>query len=60
MHRELLSTFQYLERDYREVREGHFVRNCGDRTRENGHKLKEGKLNLDIRKKLFIVRMIRY
>jgi len=33
---------------------------CGDRTRENDFKLKEGGLRLDIRKKSFTVRGVRH
>lgn len=60
MHGELIATLQYLKRDYREAGEGLFVRNCSDRTGGNGYKMKEGKFNLDIRKKFFTVRMIRH
>lgn len=44
----------------REVGEGHFIRNCSDRSRGNGCKLKEGKFRLDTRKKFFAVGMVRY
>lgn len=43
---------------YNEAREGLFIRDCSDRTRGNGYKLKEGKFNLDIWKKDFPVRVL--
>ncbi|KAJ7399805.1 hypothetical protein BTVI_110371 [Pitangus sulphuratus] len=37
---DLIADFQYLKAAYRELREGLFARNCTDRTRNNGYKLK--------------------
>lgn len=57
---DLTATFQYLRGAYREVREGLLMWNCSDRTRSNRYKLKEGEFKLDIRKKFFIVRVVRH
>jgi len=40
--------------------EGLFIRACGDRTRAHGFKLEEGRFSLDIRKKVFPVRVVRH
>jgi len=56
----LIAACQYLKGSYR--KEGHrlFSRVCGDRTRGNDFKLKEGRFRLDIRKKSFTVRTVRH
>lgn len=41
-------------------REGLFIRNCSNRTTSNGFKQKYGRLRLDIQKKFFIMRLVRY
>ena len=50
---DLTEAFQYLKGTYRKAGEGLCVRECRDRTRDDGFKLKEGRCRLDIRKKLF-------
>ena len=52
--------FQYLKGSYRKEGDRLFSRVCGDRTRGNGFKLKEGRLRLDIRKKSFTVSVVRH
>ncbi|GAB0206501.1 hypothetical protein GRJ2_003115700 [Grus japonensis] len=45
---DLIAAFQYLKGAYRKAGEGLFIRECSDRTRGNGFKLKEGRFRLDI------------
>ncbi|PKU32234.1 reverse hypothetical protein [Limosa lapponica baueri] len=54
---DLIAAFQYLKGAYRQDGEGLFMRECSDRTRGNGFKLKEGRFRLDIRKKFFTLRI---
>lgn len=45
---------------YKKAAEGHFTSVCSDRTRGNCFKVSEGSFGLDIRKKLFTVRVVRH
>ncbi|GAB0208263.1 mitochondrial enolase superfamily member 1 [Grus japonensis] len=57
---DLIAALQYLKGAYRQAGEGLFMRECSERTRGNGFKLKEGRFRLDVRKKFFTVRVVRY
>ena len=57
---DLRVAFQYLNRTYKKVREGLFIRECSDTTKGNNFKLKEGRFRLDNRKKFFTVRVVRH
>ncbi|KFR12122.1 hypothetical protein N306_10402, partial [Opisthocomus hoazin] len=54
---DLIAALQYLKGGYKKAAEGLFTRACSDRTRGNGFKLKEGRL--DIKKKFFTLRAVR-
>ncbi|KAK4823902.1 hypothetical protein QYF61_008115 [Mycteria americana] len=57
---DLIVAFQYLKEAYKKDRERLFTRTCSDRTRGNSFKLKGGRFRLDIRKKFFMMRVVRY
>ncbi|GAB0207179.1 hypothetical protein GRJ2_003183500 [Grus japonensis] len=57
---DLIVAFQYLKGAYRKDGQGLFMKECSDRTRGNGFKLKEGRFRLDVRKKVFTVRVVRH
>ncbi|KFV41449.1 hypothetical protein N328_00889, partial [Gavia stellata] len=56
----LIAAFQYLKEAYKKAGEGLFTRAYSDRTRSDAFKLKDGKFRLDIRKKFFTMRVMRY
>ena len=49
-----------LKGGYRKGVEGLFIRDCSDRMRGNSFKVREGRFGLDVRKKFFPVRVVRY
>jgi len=57
---DLTAAFQYLKGACKKAAEGLFTRVWRDRARDNGFKLKESRLRLDIRKKFFTVRVVRH
>ena len=57
---DLIAAFQYFKGGYRKDGEGLFIRECSDRMRGSGFKLKEGRFRLDVRKKFFTVRVVRH
>ncbi|GAB0207074.1 hypothetical protein GRJ2_003173000 [Grus japonensis] len=57
---DLIAAYQYLKGAYRKDGEGLFMRECSDKTRGNGFKLKEGPFRLDVRKKFFTVGVVRH
>ncbi|XP_041325761.1 triadin isoform X2 [Pyrgilauda ruficollis] len=57
LRRYLITVFQYLQGACKRAKEGHFTTACSDR--ENGFKLKEVGFSLDIREKVFTVRVVR-
>jgi len=52
--------FQCLKGGYKKEGGGLFSTVCYDRTRGNGLKLKEGRFRLDVRKKIFTIRVVRH
>ena len=57
---DLIATFQYLKRGYKKEGNGFFSRICGDKTKGNAFKLKEGRFRLDIRKKVVMIRIMKH
>jgi len=56
----LIEDFLYIKGTYKKDGNKLFTKACSDRTRGNGFKLKEGRFRLDIRKKSFTTKVMRY
>ena len=54
------AAFQYLKGTSGKAGEGLFIRVCSDRMRGNAFKFENSNFRLDIRKKFFTVRVVRY
>jgi len=60
LRRDLIAALQYLKVAYKQAGEGLCIEACSNRTRGNGFKLKEGRFRLHIRKKFFMMRVVRH
>ena len=57
---DLTAAFQYLKGAHKKDGDRLFSRACCDSTRGDGFKLKEGRFRLDIRKKFFMMRVLKH
>ncbi|KFQ61536.1 hypothetical protein N334_13814, partial [Pelecanus crispus] len=57
---DLIVAFQYLKWAYRKDGNNLFSKACCDRTKSNGFKLKKNRFRGDIRKKFFIMRVVKH
>ncbi|KAK4827324.1 hypothetical protein QYF61_016574 [Mycteria americana] len=58
--RDLIAAFQNLKGASKKDGDRLFCRSCCDRTRGNGFKLREGRFRLDLRKKFFMIRVVKH
>jgi len=57
---DLRAAFHYAKGAYKKAGEELFTKACSNRTGGNGFKLREGRFRLDIKKKFFILRVVRH
>ncbi|KAJ7426538.1 hypothetical protein WISP_14842 [Willisornis vidua] len=55
---DLVAAFQYSKGGYKKDVEKLFTRTCSKRTKGNGFQLEEGRFRLDVRKKIFPMRVM--
>ncbi|KAK4829391.1 hypothetical protein QYF61_003731 [Mycteria americana] len=60
LQEDLIAAFQYLKGAYKKDGDKLFSRACCNRTRDNSFKLKEGRSRLDVRKKIFTMRVVKH
>ena len=60
LQRDLRAAFQYPKRGYKKAGNRLLNRAYNNRMKGNGFKLEEGRCRLDIRKKIFTVRVVRH
>ena len=60
LREDLIASFEYLKEAYKKAGEGLFTRAYSDRIRGDGFKLNEGRFRSAIRKKFFIMRVVRH
>ncbi|KAK4826356.1 hypothetical protein QYF61_007950 [Mycteria americana] len=57
---DLIAAFQYIKGAHKKDGERLFTKACSDRTRGNGFKLEKGRFSLDMRKKFFMMRVVKH
>jgi len=60
LQEDLTATIWYLKGDYKKGGDKPFSRDCSNRARGDGFKLKEGRFRLDIRKIFFTIRVVKH
>jgi len=60
LRKDLPVAFQYLKEACKKDGDKHIRRACCNRTKGNNFKLKEGRFRLDIRKKVFTMRVVKH
>jgi len=60
LQRDRVADFQYLKGAYRKDGDSLFCKACCNTTRSNGFKLREGRFKLDIRRKIFRMRVVKH
>ena len=57
---DLIAAFRYIKGAYKRDGDRLFTKACSDRTRGNSFKLTEGRVRSDVRRKFFMMRVVRH